>query len=350
MEAIKMKNNLLRKNLVIGVVICFIGAGFLINVSGKNNLMETKKDKRIISNDQIDQQQTLWNGAAIGVHYPDLAAQSFKPSLNTITRIQIIACRDGNPSGIITLSIRSSLDGEDIVSASINAEDLEPDSWPIKTWVEFDFGEMPVTPEETYYFVWSNQASEDDGYAILAYYENDVYTRGCSWLYASEHDIWYSELYDIMDFCFITYGFNEERADLNCEGSLSWNEVSCGSTIEGSFTVENIGSPGTLLDWEISEWPDWGEWTFTPESMEDLTPEDGAVTVDVEVVAPDDPETEFTGEIKVVNSENPYDYCIIDVFLATPVSQPIQQSLFQKVFERFPNAFPILRHLYGLSL
>jgi len=103
----------------------------------------TKKDERIISNDQIDQQQTLWDGAGIGIQNPDLAAQSFKPSLNTITRIQIIACRDGNPSGIITLSIRSSLDGEDIVSASINAEDLEPDSFPIKTWVEFDFGEMP---------------------------------------------------------------------------------------------------------------------------------------------------------------------------------------------------------------
>jgi len=98
-------------------------------------------------------------------------------------------------------------------------------------------------------------------------------------------------------------------------------------------------------NWEISEWPDWGEWTFTPESMEDLTPEDGTVTVDVEIIAPDDPETEFTGEIKIVNSENPYDYCIIDVSLITPVSQSVQQSLFQKVFERFPNAFPILRYL-----
>ena len=343
-----MKNNLLRKSLVIGVVICFIGAGFLINVSGKNNLMETKKDERIISNDQIDQQQTLWDGAGIGVQNPDLAAQSFKPSLNTITRIQLIACRDGNPSGIITLSIRSSLDGEDIVSASINAEDLEPDSFPIKTWVEFDFGEMPVTPEETYYFVWNNQASEKDDHAVLAFYGNDVYTRGCSWLYVSEYDIWYSELYDIMDFCFITYGFNEERADLNCEGSLSWNEVACGSTIEGSFTVENIGDPVTLLDWEIESYPTWGTWTFDPEMGTGLTPENGAVTIDVEVIAPDDPDTEFTGEVVLVNSEDPDDTCIIDVSLATPVSQFQSNQQIPRFMQIIIERYPILRQVLGL--
>ena len=78
---------------------------------------------------------------------------------------------------------------------------------------------------------------------------------------------------------------------------------------------------------------------------ENLKPGDGPVTVEVDVVAPDDPETEFTGEIKIVNSENPYDYCIIDISLATPISY--QAQLYQ-FLERFPNAFPILRHLMGL--
>ena len=53
--------------------------------------------------------------------------------------------------------------------------------------------------------------------------------------------------------------------------------------------------------------------------------------------------------IKIVNSENPNDFCIIDVSLATPVSQQVDiHPLFQRILERFPNAFPILRHLLGL--
>jgi len=159
---------------------------------------------------------------------------------------------------------------------------------------------------------------------------------------------WYKEFYDIMDHCFITYGFYEERADLSCEGSLSWTDVQGGSTVEGSFSVENIGDIGTLLDWEIESYPEWGIWTFNPDSGEDLTPEDGAVTVDVEVVSPDDPNKDFTGEVKIVNSGNSGDYCIIDVSLVTPVNQHNNLPFFQRFLEHFPNAFPILRQLLRL--
>ena len=74
-----------------------------------------------------------------------------------------------------------------------------------------------------------------------------------------------------------------------------------------------------------------------------------SITVEVEVVAPDDPETEFEGEVVLVNSDDPDDTCIIDVSLATPVSQQslILQFL-ERLAERFPNSFPILRHLLGL--
>jgi C1A family cysteine protease len=135
--------------------------------------------------------------------------------------------------------------------------------------------------------------------------------------------------------------------DLECEGELSWPSVKAGEEVTGSFTVENIGDPGSLLDWEISEWPDWGDWSFNPDSGTGLE-EDDTVTIDVEVVAPEDPETEFTGEVKIVNSEDPDDYCIINVSLATPVNQQVINPLLQMILERFPNAFPILRYLLGL--
>ena len=139
---------------------------------------------------------------------------------------------------------------------------------------------------------------------------------------------------------------DDGQPDLYCDGTLSWTDVEPGSTIEGSFTIENIGESTSELDWEVTGWPDWGM-TF-PESGTGLE-EGDTVTIDVEVVAPDEPETEFTGEVKIVNSEDPSDYCIIPVSIVTPVNQQVDiHPLFQRILERFPNAFPILRYLLGL--
>jgi len=112
----------------------------------------------------------------------------------------------------------------------------------------------------------------------------------------------------------------EPVSDLDCSGTLSWTGVTPGSTVTGSFTVENIGDPGSLLDWEVESYPDWGAWTFDPENGEDLTPEDDPITVNVEVVAPNEQNQQFDGEVKIVNSENGSDYYIISVSLATPVN------------------------------
>jgi len=109
--------------------------------------------------------------------------------------------------------------------------------------------------------------------------------------------------------------------DLCCDGRLSWDEVTPGSTVTGDFDVSNCGDDGSELNWEVKEWPNWGTWTFTPSSGTGLTPAMGWINVDVEVVAPDDPDTEFTGEVKVINSDDPSDFCIISVYLKTPVNQ-----------------------------
>jgi len=138
--------------------------------------------------------------------------------------------------------------------------------------------------------------------------------------------------------------------DLDCSGSLSWTGVTPGAPVEDSFIVENIGDEGSLLNWEIESYPEWGTWTFTPSNGQDMTPEDGQLTVEVEVIAPDKKNSEFTGEVKIVNSENSSDYCTIDVSLATPRNKAFNFNfpLLSWLFERFPNMFPILRHMLML--
>jgi pyrrolidone-carboxylate peptidase len=138
--------------------------------------------------------------------------------------------------------------------------------------------------------------------------------------------------------------------DLYCIGSLSWIDVKAGSTITDSFRVKNIGDPGSMLTWEIESFPDWGTWTFAPESGENLTPEDDYITVGVEVIAPGEENAEYEGDVKVVNLEDPNDYEIIDVLLTTPKNKTFNFNIpiFFWMFERFPNILPILFNLLRL--
>jgi hypothetical protein len=107
-----------------------------------------------------------------------------------------------------------------------------------------------------------------------------------------------------------------------------------------------MGEPGSELNWEVDEYPEWGEWTFTPASGTGL-PVGESITVDVEVVAPTDKETEFTGEVTLVNSDNSNDTCDIDVYILTPRSKTVYHPFYLRLFERFPNILPILRNLLG---
>ena len=134
---------------------------------------------------------------------------------------------------------------------------------------------------------------------------------------------------------------------LSCNGSLTWVDIKPGATITGSFTVENIGAALSNLSWEITDWPDWGTWTFTPSEGNHLTPEDGPITINVSVIAPKKRNSEFTGQVTIVNSENSSDFDIIPVSLATPYKQvhSILFDILQALMERFPHAFPILRLL-----
>lgn len=134
-----------------------------------------------------------------------------------------------------------------------------------------------------------------------------------------------------------------------CQGGLDWQNVAPDSTVTSEFEVSNCGDEGSELDWEVDSYPEWGTgWTFNPSSGVDLTPAQGWITVQVQVTAPSDKETEFTGNITLINSNAPSDFCEIPVYLRTPRSKQVNNLFFQKLFDIFPKAFPILRQLLGL--
>jgi PKD repeat protein len=149
-----------------------------------------------------------------------------------------------------------------------------------------------------------------------------------------------------------TVTISELMPNLECSGSLSWSDVQPGTTIYGNFTISNNGGSGTELDWEITSYPEWGTWTITPSDGLDLTPEDGAITVEVTLVAPKtkiksissdiDNDNEYTGDIKVVNSEDTGDYCEIPVTLVLSKSKMF--SLYW-IYEYLIYHFPFLERI-----
>ena len=126
-----------------------------------------------------------------------------------------------------------------------------------------------------------------------------------------------------------------DEPDLICTGNLNWVDVKPGSTITGSFQIENNGDPGSLLDWNIIEWPEWGSWSFSPDSGTDLLAGE-TVNVTVEIVAPNEGETEFTGEVIIINLEDSNDTCSIDIELTTPRNRCTRNCFFLRLFERLP--------------
>ena len=131
------------------------------------------------------------------------------------------------------------------------------------------------------------------------------------------------------------------KPNLECSDSLDFDYVKPGGSVLKNITVENIGNIGTELDWNIISWPDWGTWTFTPSSGDDLKPEDGSIKVSVSVVAPTT-QNHFTGQIKVVNENDDNDYETIDVFISTRKSKEFSNILIISL----QKSFDILSQIY----
>jgi hypothetical protein len=114
--------------------------------------------------------------------------------------------------------------------------------------------------------------------------------------------------------------------NLECSGSLSWINIKPGTTVSGSFQVQNKGDNNSLLNWTINTSSiTWGTWSYAPDSGENLTPENGQIIVQVSVIAPSEPKSNFEGYVRVENINNPADYELIPVTLKTPVAVQIYQ-------------------------
>ena len=117
--------------------------------------------------------------------------------------------------------------------------------------------------------------------------------------------------------------------DLHCSGDLIFSDVKPNSSITTEIVISNIGDEYSLLNWAVSDFPSWGNWNFSPSSCENLMKTDGEQIITINIDVPDAQNTELTGEVRIINQDNPEDYEIITVIFTTSRNKTINNSLLE---------------------
>ena len=147
----------------------------------------------------LDQQQTQYKDNFV-LYTTRWGGQSFKPTVTSLTRVEVFMRKAGSPPSGAVLSIRSSLTGADLVSIAKSASRIPTTN----SWVEFNFSDLTVTPGTTYYLVLKTIGGTSKNCYYWGYGSKTPYTNGVMW-YSSTGGITWTQ-YSQYDFCFKIYG------------------------------------------------------------------------------------------------------------------------------------------------
>lgn len=292
--------------------------------------------------------QTQENGTyKLGFYRQITLSQSFIPTVSPLTKVEVLVEKPRKTEQPLVLSIRNSLDGSTLSSATILAEDV-----PFYTnWLEFDITDIDVNVGETYYIELRSNTPSD--YPYRWYYDyngsDDIYANGLMYRYFSPSATWepVETSTDYVDACFRTYSYYE-HVDLECEGYLNWTDVQPAQiNLTGFFVVRNNGTPYSKLNWKVQTWPSWGTWQFSMMEQTGLRPEDGNTLVSILVEAPhSNVPDEYLGKIVIINKDDANDTAEIHARLVTPKSKTRVRidailSSVLKLLERYEKLFQL---------
>ena len=297
--------------------------------------VETIEISSMSYGDELDQYQEKYDASTclLGTVF---FAQSFKPSLETLTRVKLFMNKIGDLYGNSILSIRESLSGDNLTSALKESIEINHDF----EWIEFDFPDIQVTSGETYYIILKPDPDSDGGngfnYIGWAFGLEDPYPKGSPfWKYNGS---WSEGIpgHSSADYTFKTYGSNIN----NPPSPPIINGPNTGKPDDYlSYTFVSVDPDGDNVYYEV----DWGDgsvmdWTGPYPSNEIQVfnhswSEQGNFTI--------------KGRAKDENGE-------IGGWGTYEVSMPknkmlnFNYPLIIWLFERFPNLFPVLRQVMGL--
>jgi parallel beta-helix repeat protein len=287
-----MYSNLWKKGMVLVIICLFMGAGVVPSISGniehKSSTEDTNDIENLVPGDQIDQQQTetedtIYAKIPFGIELDDniiVLAQSFKPTFPMLTKVDLLLRKKMSSNGI-TVSIKESLDGDESL-ASIQKGNSQISNYP--SWTTFDFDDVDVIPDKTYYIVCTTDASAlKMTYEWHFGYRNgepiDNYDRGIA--HTFQNNVWDS--LEVTDFCFKTYGIPGENQYPTAD--FTWTPASPKATEQITFDASSSYDPDgniTTYEWDWNNDGTYDETHTTPTTTHTwTTPGDYPVTLKV---------------------------------------------------------------------
>jgi VCBS repeat-containing protein len=153
----------------------------------------------ILSGEELDQEQTQ-SGYDFKAYGSRWSGQSFVPTLETLTRLELYVKKVGSPTGDLTASIRSSLTGGDLTTVSIPSGNIGTSYG----WIEFDIPDLGITPDDTYHIVLRTTGGDSTNCYAWGFGYYTPYTDGVFWFSSSSGSSWIQ--YPQYDYCFKVYG------------------------------------------------------------------------------------------------------------------------------------------------
>ena len=196
--------------------------------------------------EDIVQEQSGYNFFIFGSRW---AAQSFKPTSENLTRIDLLIGKRGTPPEDLIVSVRSALSGSDLVTYAI-PEDYVP---TVPGWVGCNIPDVQLTAYQTYYIVLHTGGTSNINSYQWSFGANTPYTDGALH-YSSTSGVTWSQ-YSMYDFCFRTYGTQPVPLLAYTPSSHDFGSMMAGETQSTVFDIWNSGTG--VLSYTLSEVCGW---------------------------------------------------------------------------------------------
>jgi len=318
-------------------------------------------------NDELDQSQPDYTESAVipvgAIDLPNLslyiqAAQSFIPSKELLTRVEIYIGKNSTATYPYIVGIRDDLTEEDLTLASVDPEDIVTGEFG---WVEFDFDDVLVTTGETYYLVSYTENVTNNWYAWAANNDSESYPYGCAWMSLDGGETWSNESApapqhsnveksvktagretlngnETWDMCFKTYG----RDNSAPEAPIITGKTNGKTGETYTYCIDTVVDPDGDI---IYVYWDWGDgtnsgWLGPYASGEQVCADhswskDGTYTIKAKL------RDEY-------GAESDWGYLEVTMPVNYPSSQNGFNILLSKFLQRFSQFFPLVKTLLGL--
>jgi hypothetical protein len=198
------------------------------NTTEHQQKIQTKLLNKAESLDQSQPVMDLFNPVGTSILYLNqhfVVAQSFIPTKNTLTKVELMLQRDEVATHPYTVSIREDLYGPDVTTVSVPANQISSQSF---NWVEFNFPDISVIPGQTYYIVSSTLDVFENWYSWGLKIGQNVYPNGTVYVSIDHQENWEENAF--ADMTFKTYGMDVTELEMSLTGGF-------GLTV----TVQNVG-------------------------------------------------------------------------------------------------------------